>query len=87
MQTYWLILYFQVHFLYQYSLQLFLEIFHSVLQSNKLNGVKEYAARLSIITNELFQVSLSYDWVSYFDFAIDKQSRYIPLYNWNILYR
>ncbi|XP_078314970.1 cytoplasmic dynein 1 heavy chain 1-like isoform X1 [Crassostrea virginica] len=45
----------QVHFLYQYSLQLFLEIFHSVLQSNKLNGVKEYAARLSIITNELFQ--------------------------------
>eukprot|EP00105_Crassostrea_gigas_P045649 XP_019929797.1 PREDICTED: cytoplasmic dynein 1 heavy chain 1 isoform X11 [Crassostrea gigas] len=45
----------QVHFLYQYSLQLFLEIFHSVLQSNKLTGVKEYAARLSIITNELFQ--------------------------------
>ncbi|XP_061172861.1 cytoplasmic dynein 1 heavy chain 1-like isoform X1 [Saccostrea echinata] len=45
----------QVHFLYQYSLQLFLEIFHSVLQSSKLNGVKDYAARLNIITNELFQ--------------------------------
>lgn len=28
-----------------------------MLQSNKLTGVKEYAARLSIITNELFQVS------------------------------
>ena len=66
----------------QMSFHLFLEIFHFVLQSNKLNGVKEYAARLSIITNELFQVSLSCDWVSYFEFAIDIRSRYIPLYNW-----
>ncbi|ESO88534.1 hypothetical protein LOTGIDRAFT_145853 [Lottia gigantea] len=47
----------QVHFLYQYSLQLFFEIFHSVLSNNpRLNGVKEYASRLSIITTDLFQV-------------------------------
>ncbi|KAK3093975.1 hypothetical protein FSP39_022394 [Pinctada imbricata] len=46
----------QVHFLYQYSLQFFLEIFHSVLSDNShLKGVKEYSARLSIITSDLFQ--------------------------------
>ncbi|XP_052105179.1 cytoplasmic dynein 1 heavy chain 1-like isoform X5 [Mytilus californianus] len=45
----------QVHFLYQYSLQFFLEIFHTVFtSSDKLKGQKDYAARLSIITNELF---------------------------------
>ncbi|XP_053373809.1 cytoplasmic dynein 1 heavy chain 1-like isoform X4 [Mercenaria mercenaria] len=49
----------QVHFLYQYSLQFFLEIFHSVLASPKLNGVKEYGTRLSVITSELFQETYS----------------------------
>jgi len=50
-------LYFQIHFLYQYSLQFFLDIFSAVLRRNKrLSGVKEYAARLSIITADLFQV-------------------------------
>ncbi|ESP05087.1 hypothetical protein LOTGIDRAFT_151884 [Lottia gigantea] len=50
----------QVHFLYQYSLQLFFEIFHSVLSNNpRLNGVKEYASRLSIITTDLFQETYS----------------------------
>ncbi|XP_052769398.1 cytoplasmic dynein 1 heavy chain 1-like isoform X2 [Mya arenaria] len=44
----------QVHFLYQYSLQFFLEIFHAVLASQKLSGVKEYTPRLDIITQELF---------------------------------
>jgi dynein heavy chain 1 len=47
-----------VHFLYQYSLQFFLEIFHAVLSNNaKLAKVKEYAARLSVVTADLFQVS------------------------------
>ncbi|KAL3873221.1 hypothetical protein ACJMK2_036362 [Sinanodonta woodiana] len=45
----------QVHFLYQYSLQFFLEIFHSVLSNNNLKGIKEYGARLSTITTDLFQ--------------------------------
>ncbi|OWF47212.1 Cytoplasmic dynein 1 heavy chain 1 [Mizuhopecten yessoensis] len=44
----------QVHFLYQYSLQFFLEIFHSVLSSDNLRGMKEYNARLSSITNNIF---------------------------------
>ncbi|XP_033735277.1 cytoplasmic dynein 1 heavy chain 1-like isoform X2 [Pecten maximus] len=44
----------QVHFLYQYSLQFFLEIFHSVLSSDNLKGMKEYSARLSSITNNIF---------------------------------
>jgi len=46
----------QVHFLYQYSLQFFLEIFHAVLASPKLEGQKEYATRLHTITQELFLV-------------------------------
>ncbi len=50
----------QMHFLYQYSLQFFLEMFSSVLIGNlHLNNVKDYAARLDIITKDLFQVSLS----------------------------
>ena len=48
---------FQVHFLYQFSLQFFLDIFSAVLHNNSdLNDVKEYNARLSIISNGLFQV-------------------------------
>ncbi|WAR20651.1 DYHC1-like protein [Mya arenaria] len=50
----------QVHFLYQYSLQFFLEIFHAVLASQKLSGVKEYTPRLDIITQELFLLARIY---------------------------
>lgn len=47
----------QVHFLYQYSLKFFLDIFSSVLFSNpKLNGLTDYNSRLAAITKELFAV-------------------------------
>jgi len=47
----------QVHFLYQYSLQFFLDIFHSVLYNNaRMKDVNDYSQRLSIITSDLFQV-------------------------------
>ena len=47
----------QVHFLYQFSLQFFLDIFSAVLYNNPaLNTIKEYAPRLSNITTNLFQV-------------------------------
>lgn len=50
----------QVHFLYQYSLQMFLDMFSSVLLSNPhLEGISEYQARLNIITKDLFTVSLN----------------------------
>ena len=48
-----------VHFLYQYALKLFLEIFQSILYVNpKLNDIKEPAARLNILIESLFQVSI-----------------------------
>lgn len=48
----------QIHFLYQYSLKFFLDIFSSALLSNeKLKTVTDYAARLNIITKDLFVVS------------------------------
>lgn len=47
----------QVHFLYQYSLKMFLDIFSSVLVSSGLSAVTDYTARLGIITEELFTVS------------------------------
>ncbi|OXA50597.1 Dynein heavy chain, cytoplasmic [Folsomia candida] len=47
----------QMHFLYQYSLQFFLDMFNSVLNGNpKLGSVKDYSARLDIITKDLFTV-------------------------------
>lgn len=47
----------QVHFLYQYSLKMFLDIFSSVLYNNvKLDGKSDHAIRLAIITQELFSV-------------------------------
>ncbi|XP_037874257.1 dynein heavy chain, cytoplasmic isoform X1 [Bombyx mori] len=46
----------QIHFLYQYSLKMFLDIFSSVLICPLLNGVTDYTARLKIITEELFAV-------------------------------
>lgn len=48
---------FQIHFLYQYSLQFFLDIYHNVLYENpNLKGVTDHTQRLSIITKDLFQV-------------------------------
>ena len=48
-----------MHFLYQFSLQFFLEIFTNVLLNNpRLSGVTDHATRLSIITSDLFQVEL-----------------------------
>ncbi|XP_048259760.1 cytoplasmic dynein 1 heavy chain 1-like isoform X2 [Haliotis rufescens] len=49
----------QVHFLYGYSLQFFLEIFHATLNCAQLKNQKEYAARLSIITADLFRETYS----------------------------
>src|SRR5437868_53430 len=47
----------QMHFLYQYSLQFFLDMFNSVLNGNpKLNAAKDHSQRLDIITRDLFQV-------------------------------
>ncbi|GLV39725.1 Dynein heavy chain 64C [Carabus blaptoides fortunei] len=47
----------QVHFLYQYSLQMFLDIFSSVLFSNSnLDGITDYQARLAVVTSDLFTV-------------------------------
>ncbi|XP_055612109.1 dynein heavy chain, cytoplasmic isoform X2 [Uranotaenia lowii] len=47
----------QVHFLYQYSLKMFLDIFSTVLHNNpKLEGKTDYTARLSVITSELYKV-------------------------------
>ncbi|XP_055383630.1 dynein heavy chain, cytoplasmic isoform X2 [Condylostylus longicornis] len=47
----------QVHFLYQYSLKMFLDIFNTVLYNNpKLEGKTDYSTRLGIITKELFSV-------------------------------
>ncbi|XP_022096690.1 cytoplasmic dynein 1 heavy chain 1-like isoform X2 [Acanthaster planci] len=47
----------RVHFLYQYSLKFFLEIFNSVLSENEhLKNVSDHNSRLSIITKDLFQV-------------------------------
>ncbi|KAK3912297.1 Dynein heavy chain, cytoplasmic [Frankliniella fusca] len=47
----------QIHFLYQYSLQFFLDIFSSVLHSNPhLQNITDYGQRLSVITKDLFGV-------------------------------
>ncbi len=48
----------QIHFLYQFSLQFFLDIFHSLLvDQTLLEGVKDYDKRLSILTSNLFERS------------------------------
>ncbi|XP_049780046.1 dynein heavy chain, cytoplasmic isoform X3 [Schistocerca cancellata] len=47
----------QIHFLYQYSLKFFLDIFSSVLHNNpKLASLTDYRDRLGIITKDLFGV-------------------------------
>ena len=46
-----------IHFLYQYALKLFLEIFQAILTNNPaLNDVKDPIARLNILIESLFQV-------------------------------
>ncbi|GBM53740.1 Dynein heavy chain, cytoplasmic [Araneus ventricosus] len=46
----------QVHFLYQYALQFFLDMYNDVLTNNPhLTGQLDNNARLSIITSDLFQ--------------------------------
>ncbi|XP_074602445.1 dynein heavy chain, cytoplasmic isoform X2 [Brevipalpus obovatus] len=46
----------QVHFLYQYSLQFFLDIYSDVLLRNAhLDGVNDPNVRLSIVTKDLFE--------------------------------
>merc|ERR1719481_1528091 len=45
----------QVHFLYQFSLQFFLDIFHSLLSKDqRLEGIKDPTQRLSVITSNLY---------------------------------
>lgn len=47
----------QVHFLYQYSLRMFLDMFSSVLLNNsRLDSITDYQARLNVITTDLFSV-------------------------------
>merc|ERR1719452_442284 len=44
----------QVHFLYQFSLQFFLDIYHSLLtKDQRLDGMKDPTQRLAIITSNL----------------------------------
>ncbi|XP_069984453.1 dynein heavy chain, cytoplasmic isoform X5 [Penaeus vannamei] len=48
----------QVHFLYQYSLHFFLDVFTDVLSNNpNIKDHTDYTRRLSIITNDLFQLT------------------------------
>ncbi|XP_016418464.1 cytoplasmic dynein 1 heavy chain 1-like [Sinocyclocheilus rhinocerous] len=50
----------QMHFLYQYSLQFFLDIYHTVLYENSnLKSVSDHTQRLSHITKDLFQVAFN----------------------------
>uniref|UniRef100_A0A146KZ76 Dynein heavy chain, cytoplasmic n=1 Tax=Lygus hesperus TaxID=30085 RepID=A0A146KZ76_LYGHE len=47
----------QIHFLYQYSLKFFLDIFNSVLFTTPdLENITDYSSRLAIITKQLFSV-------------------------------
>ncbi|XP_034246592.1 dynein heavy chain, cytoplasmic-like isoform X2 [Thrips palmi] len=47
----------RIHFLYQYSLQFFQDIFSSVLHSNpRLQNVTDYNQRLAVVTKDLFGV-------------------------------
>ena len=52
----------QVHYLYQYSLQFFLDIFTNLLHPStnpELNNIKDYAERLRKITRDLFESSFN----------------------------
>lgn len=46
----------QVHFLYQYSLQFFLDIFNDVLANSNQQQITDYNQRLANITKKLFEV-------------------------------
>ncbi|XP_004348847.1 dynein heavy chain [Capsaspora owczarzaki ATCC 30864] len=49
----------QVHFLYQYSLQFFLDIFRHVIspqENTHLQGITDHAKRLDVLTHDLFSV-------------------------------
>eukprot|EP01091_Cochliopodium_minus_P010435 TRINITY_DN2760_c1_g1_i1.p1 TRINITY_DN2760_c1_g1~~TRINITY_DN2760_c1_g1_i1.p1 ORF type:complete len:4604 (+),score=1553.39 TRINITY_DN2760_c1_g1_i1:76-13887(+) len=47
-----------VHFLYQYSLKFFLDLFYSVLSKNSnLEGVKDEKKRIQILTNDIFNIT------------------------------
>ena len=58
----------QVHFLYQFSLQFFLDIFQCVLYENpKLKSMKDPQQRLKVLCSDLFQVNITspliyYEW-------------------------
>uniref|UniRef100_A0A6Q2XKD4 Cytoplasmic dynein 1 heavy chain 1 n=1 Tax=Esox lucius TaxID=8010 RepID=A0A6Q2XKD4_ESOLU len=46
----------QMHFLYQYSLHFFLDIYHTVLYENaNLKSISDHTQRLNVITKDLFQ--------------------------------
>ena len=47
----------QIHFLYQFSLQFFLDIFNSLLTDVARDQEKDHAKRLTLITNNLFERS------------------------------
>ncbi len=48
----------QIHFLYQFSLQFFLDVFNSLLTDQTLlEGTKDYDKRLDILTSNLFERS------------------------------
>ena len=58
----------QVHFLYQFSLQFFLDIFQCVLYENpKLKSLKDPQQRLKVLCSDVFQVNIAspliyYEW-------------------------
>ena len=46
-----------VHFLYQFSLKFFLDLFHGVLTKNtNLDGIKEEKKRIAILTTDIFNI-------------------------------
>ncbi|MBN3298743.1 DYHC1 protein, partial [Amia calva] len=50
----------QIHFLYQYSLHFFLDIYHTVLYENaNLKNITDHTQRLFHITKDLFQVAFN----------------------------
>ena len=53
----------QIHFLYQFSLKFFLDVFQNVVSDNPhLKGIADHKKRLSIIAKDMFQV-LSAVWL------------------------
>ena len=47
----------QIHFLYQFSLKFFLDVFQNVVSDNPhLKGIADHKKRLNIIAKDMFQV-------------------------------